>query len=627
MGNGQAVAARVTRLALAVATLAAVFFTAGAQVDTSQHIYPLVFPVAGQNTWTDTFGAPRSGGRTHKGTDIFAAKGTPVVAAADGVITRIAVGSLAGRYIKITHDDGWSTYYIHLNNDTPGTDDGALNETLPGIAVGVRVTAGEVIDVVGDSGNAEDTPSHLHFELHTPDGTAIDPAPHLAAAVSGNTVDAVQSNVAMPAAKPLYQANDTTLVGHLDTGAGFNAGLAVADGIVYMGTWGRPDACPNTGVRVIDATDPANPELLAALAGADEFPETSTDSVWVSSIATPTFTGDIAVVSIRLCDTSERNRRGTDFRGLAIYDVTDPSRPELLSTVDSGDLTQGVHDVTGVVRSDGTVLVAATVMQSYLHTDRVLGDWRLLDVTNPAAPVELTDWDFRATLPEGDPGVGDINLHTHSTTFAADGMSAWLAAWDAGPVLLDLSNPAKPAIAAQVPIGDDSDGNTHSIAYDPDTGLLIRGDEDLEWAPEGDRPAAWGAQTFYDASDLSDVSQLATFATERSDLSTGDPVAPGYFSSHEILLSGGLEYVSWYSDGLRVVDVSDPTSPTEVASFVPAPKPDPQQYFKGQGRGSSFAMVWGVELSDGLIYVSDLNSGLWVVRLGSDNTEVPAEAL
>ncbi|MGA9597406.1 MAG: hypothetical protein WBV06_14700, partial [Acidimicrobiia bacterium] len=75
------------------------------------------------------------------------------------------------------------------------------------------------------------------------------------------------------------------------------------------------------------------------------------------------------------------------------------------------------------------------------------------------------------------------------------------------------------------------------------------------------------------------------------------------------------------------VDVSDPTSPAEVASFVPAPKPDPQGYFQGQGRGSSFAMVWGVDLSDGLVFMSDLNSGLWIVRLGTDNTEVPAEAL
>ncbi len=627
MGNGQAFAARAGRLALAVVTLAAMLFTASAQVDTSRDVYPLVFPVAGRNNWTDTFGAPRSGGRTHKGTDIFAEKGTPVVAAADGVITKISVGTLAGRYIKITHDDGWSTYYIHLNNDTPGTDDGALNQTLPGIAVGVRVTAGQVIDLVGDSGNAEETPSHLHFELHTPDGTAIDPAPHLAAAVAGGTVATPQSNVALPAAKPLYQATDTTLVGHLDTGAGFNAGLAVQDGIVYMGTWGRQDACPNTGVRIVDATDPANPELLGAVAAADEFPGTSTDSVWVASIDTPAFTGDIAVVAVRLCDTSERNRRRADFRGLAIYDVTDPAQPALLSTFDSGDLTQGVHEVTGAVRPDGTVVVAVTVMQSYLHTDGALGDWRLLDVTDPAAPAQVADWDYRATLPEDDPGVDDINLHTHSTTFTPDGMSAWVAVWDAGLVLLDLTTLETPSVAAHVPIGEGEDGNTHSIAYDPETGLLIRSDEDLEWAPEDDRPGAWGAQTFYDASDLGDVSQLATFATERSDLSSGDPAAPGYFSSHEIILSGGLEYVSWYSDGLRVVDVSDPTSPAEVASFVPAPKPDPQGYFQGQGRGSSFAMVWGVDLSDGLVFMSDLNSGLWIVRLGTDNTEVPAEAL
>lgn len=624
MGNGQAVVTRAGRVALAVATLAAALLAAGAQTDigSSDAVYPLLFPVAGENNWTDTFGAPRSGGRTHEGTDIFADKGTPVVAAADGTVTKIAIGERAGRYIKITHDDGWSTYYMHLNNDTPGTDDGLSDEAASGIAVGVRVSAGDVIDYVGDSGNAEDTPSHLHFELHTPDGTAINPAPNLASAVVGHRLDAPSfgvPNLSPVVAKPAYQADGTELVGHLDPGGGFNAGLMVYDDVAYMGTWGRPTACPNSGVRIIDVSDPVTPSLLGVLAGADEFPETSTDSVWVGTVDTAAFAGDVAVVAVRLCDTSERNRRRSGFRGLAVYDVTDPEQPRLLSTLDSGEFTQGVHDIVGAVRPDGTVVVAVTVMQSYLHTDGELGDWRLIDISDPTDPKQIADWDYRATLSADDPGLADIDLHTHSTTLADDGSSAWVAVWDAGLILLDLATPDEPTIAAHVPIGDGEDGNVHSIAYDPETGLLIRNDEDLQWQPEDEAGGAWGAQTVYDASDLSAVSSLATYAPELSDLSDGVPVAPGYHSVHQLVLDGGLEFVSSYSDGLRIVDVSDPATPTEIASFVPPAVPDPQHHFLGQGRGADFAMVWGVDVVDGLVYLSDMHTGLWIVEMATED--------
>jgi len=366
---------------------------------------------------------------------------------------------------------------------------------------------------------------------------------------------------------------------------------------------------------MIDVSDPAAPVLVGVLAGTEEFPETSTDGVWTGRIETDDFTGDVAVVAVRLCDTTERNRRGSEFRGLAIYDVTDPKQPTLLSTFHSGDSTQGVHDIAGAVRPDGTVVVAATVMQSYLHTEGKMGDWRLLDISDPTAPTQIADWDYRAALPPDDPGSSDIDLHSHSTMLAEDGSSAWVAAWDGGLVLLDLASPGQPEVAAQVPIGDGEDGNVHSIAYDPATGLLIRGDEDLEWQPEGDTTGAWGAQTFYDASDLSAITPLARYALPAADLSGGQPVAPGYHTVHEMILSGALEYVSAYSSGLRVVDVSEPNVPREIASFVPPAVPDPQGHFQGQGRGTNFAMVWGVEVVDGTIYVSDMHTGLWIVDL------------
>lgn len=137
----------------------------------------LLFPVAGSHTLTDSFGDPRGGGsRSHEGVDILADKGTPVVAVADGVV-RWVHDEAGGRCcdVSVLHDNGWRTRYIHLNNDTPGTDDGRVVGIADGIRPGTRVQQGQVLGWVGDSGNAEATVSHLHFELRLADGTPLDP--------------------------------------------------------------------------------------------------------------------------------------------------------------------------------------------------------------------------------------------------------------------------------------------------------------------------------------------------------------------------------------------------------------------------------------------------------------------
>lgn len=141
--------------------------------------HPMVFPVVGEVSYTDTFGAPRSGDRTHAGQDLMGRKMQQLVAAADGTITHVkAGGALAGNMVELTGDDGWVYSYLHLNNDTPGTDDGAasLEDILgPGIGVGVVVKAGQLIGFLGDSGNAEETAPHLHFELEDPSGVTVNP--------------------------------------------------------------------------------------------------------------------------------------------------------------------------------------------------------------------------------------------------------------------------------------------------------------------------------------------------------------------------------------------------------------------------------------------------------------------
>jgi peptidoglycan hydrolase-like protein with peptidoglycan-binding domain len=153
--------------------------------------YPMVFPVRGTNHYSDTFYASR-GEYYHHATDIMAAKMVPVVAVADGVIYSVNWSTDPNNLrpdkccnLILTHDDGWQTKYYHLNNDTPGTDDGRAWGIAPGILPGTRVEAGQVIGWVGDSTNAEYTSPHLHFELVDPEGTIVNPYPSLRKAEAG----------------------------------------------------------------------------------------------------------------------------------------------------------------------------------------------------------------------------------------------------------------------------------------------------------------------------------------------------------------------------------------------------------------------------------------------------------
>lgn len=126
-------------------------------------------PVVGKVSFVDTWAAARARGRTHQGTDMFAAVGTPVVALAAASVTRVdpvdtsgpgGAGDLGGITVSYTTDHGDRWYNAHLS---------ALR---PGIREGERLAAGTVIGFVGRSGDARTTPAHLHIEFHPAGGAA-----------------------------------------------------------------------------------------------------------------------------------------------------------------------------------------------------------------------------------------------------------------------------------------------------------------------------------------------------------------------------------------------------------------------------------------------------------------------
>lgn len=122
-------------------------------------------PVDGFTSYTDTWGAPRSGGRSHEGVDMLGARWTPLVAIESGKIRSLASGGLGGVSIWLTGTSGDRFYYAHLE------------AWADGLSVGQTVQVGELIGYMGTSGNAPSYTPHLHFEYHPGGGAAANPYP------------------------------------------------------------------------------------------------------------------------------------------------------------------------------------------------------------------------------------------------------------------------------------------------------------------------------------------------------------------------------------------------------------------------------------------------------------------
>jgi murein DD-endopeptidase MepM/ murein hydrolase activator NlpD len=127
----------------------------------------LAYPVAGKRSKVGSYwGASRGGGvRKHKGIDIFAKKGTPVVALASGIITLKEKTPVGGKVLWLKPSGhAWQAYYAHLDKQL--------------VKEGQYVRKGQVIGTVGNTGNAKYTPSHLHFGIYTAKGP-VNPLPYV----------------------------------------------------------------------------------------------------------------------------------------------------------------------------------------------------------------------------------------------------------------------------------------------------------------------------------------------------------------------------------------------------------------------------------------------------------------
>jgi hypothetical protein len=445
-----------------------------------------------------------------------------------------------------------------------------------------------------------------------------------------------QSNKIYTGGQKAAQAKNMVVVGRNKLGGrGFNADVWFHEGFAYVGHWGFTDwasgsktrFCPSgdkAGVAVVDAQNPANPTVVSRLRNPAG---TSAEDVVVyqaQSGPVDIVGRDIAAAGIQVCGGSRFDERF--FRGIMLWDVTDPANPVELGRLSTGCCTRGLHEFEIEYRADlGRTFAYATVPASEYEDEaspsgfrdqQGRGDFRLIDITNPRAPVEVSDWgvihDAGGPLGPGQ-GCDPDAVFGHGAEPSEDGTLVFLAYWDSGFVALDVTDPTDPVLKGDTDYQPDEDGDGHSSMYDDARELLFSADEDFGKHCGPRIEPGYGYLRIWDYSNLAAPTQIGEFRTRRS--TTGGPTGSGDYTIHNPWLVGTDVYISWYSDGVRVVDAANPRAPREVAFFVP---PAGQNPVKPSQRGvlSQTPQVWGVVVDEvtGLVYASDMNTGLWILR-------------
>jgi hypothetical protein len=382
---------------------------------------------------------------------------------------------------------------------------------------------------------------------------ALDAAKQAATAQSGSPAPLVADNF--------------ELLGHANLGGGvpngdvwfYDHGGSVGK-FAYIGTWSGQ--CTGQGAKIVDVNDPTQPKWEGFVGNRKN---SSNEDVVVRRIGTR----DVLGIGVQACGPG-----GSD--GLALFDVTNPLSPVELSFLAT---PTGVHELDLVVRPDGRAFaLLATPFSEFIHTYfealSAPGEFRIVEITNPANPVPLADWgiiedsdlliqggnDPVSSSFQGLPGFFAAH-YAHSVRGADNGATAYVSYWDGGIIKLDISNPSAPAYVGRTiyPTGSSGDGHSMTPYQVGTTRYILQNDEDFQSLPDV----------------LVTSSATGTQAVEGIQM----PWAPGLLTAGGQTVSGGVHdagdgcQASDYAGGAGRIALADTVDPFYFGIIPGFPEP------------------------------------------------------
>lgn len=364
------------------------------------------------------------------------------------------------------------------------------------------------------------------------------------------------------------------LLGHNDlNGHGDSCQIMLKDGYAFVAHM------ESMGFSVVDVSSPENPRVVTQL----PTPK-NTHSHKLQLV------GDILLVNRELLGPAEPGVGGVD-----IYDVSNPPEPKLLSHFPVGG--NGVHRMWFV---DGKYAHISAGGEGYTGQF-----YMVVDVSDPFNPREVSRWWLPGMWAAGGEQPawrpGEVFFLHH---FIVAGDRAYGGWWDAGVVILDISDIAHPRLVSQIDWSPPYGGNTHTALPLPNRGLVIVTDEALaEYCQEGQK-MAWAVDIRVETNPV----PIATFPIPEGDF----PTRGGRFGPHNVhenrpgsLFSDEVIFMTYFNAGMRVFDIANPYRPTEIAFYVP-PTPPGQK---------------AIQMNDiyvtpsGLVYLTDrFNGGLYILQ-------------
>ncbi|TMG78753.1 MAG: RNA polymerase subunit sigma-70 [Betaproteobacteria bacterium] len=351
------------------------------------------------------------------------------------------------------------------------------------------------------------------------------------------------------------------------------AGQVTVDGnYAYIGHITNKE---HLGTSILDVSDPRQPKLLSQLT-VDE-PDSHSHKARVA--------GDLMIVNVEQ-NLGKAGRQGVDgsaeqtsyaHGGFKLYDISDRRRPKLIKHQRTWG--RGVHRFD----MDSRYAYISTEMEGYVGNILVI-----YDIRDPARPQEVSRWWMAGQHVAGGEKptwIGRRNRLHHALRF---GDELWAGCWHAGLRVIDIADIRKPRTLGEynyhppfpepthtfMPVPQRINGRRIAVAIDEED--HAHSAEELERR----RGRPHGCLWVFDVTDVAAMKPLAIYEVSELD-SPWSRATPARFGAHQFQehMEGTLVYCAWFSGGLRIVDVADPTAPREVGWFIPEPaagKPAPQ---------------------------------------------------